>query len=258
MSNFLENTVSGFHNGINTLNKITKLDILKDMCLKTVEYLLNERGIPTEDEYMSVLSSLETEGHNGLKLLDGELQNGLYALLYLFRQGFRYGVKGSDFQLGIRKHCQLGGAQVKCLSTVYESALQQQQQQQQGGMLFSLPFRLKRVDWKLSVRLGSSECKDLGSPCVLLTLVMTRSSIKEETENNIFIETDDKYSKKHYSNFGDALESSGCEEKYTLEMSIEDFQKVQKHFREIQSMMSMLQVGSVTGNVQVEQQQQQQ
>lgn len=203
---------------------------------------------------MNVLINLESEGHNGMKLLDGELQNGLYALLYLFRQGFRCGVKGSDFQLGLRKYSQLGGGQIKCLSAVYESALQQQQQ---GGILFSLPFRLKRVDWKLGVRLGSSECKDLGSPCVLLTFVMTRLSIREGTTgNNNFIETDDEYNKKHYINFGDASETSGCEEKYTLEMSMEDFQKVQKHFREIQSMMSILQVGSVQGEQQQQQQQQ--
>eukprot|EP01080_Neovahlkampfia_damariscottae_P007610 gene7610-11933_t len=148
---FLEIVPQGFTQAVESMNKISKTDLLKDMAIKVVSLLKgNGLGVSTE-EYQQIFQNYEIE------LKQNEIENVKTCLLFIFQSAEQKEVPASNFPKYLRKFTQITPTNIKCLYEVYE-----QFSQNTNSKLLSLA-KLKNIEWKLSVGIASDSCSDLSS-----------------------------------------------------------------------------------------------
>ncbi|EFC36906.1 predicted protein [Naegleria gruberi] len=192
----------GFHSAVDDLNRVHP-DIINEMSHKTVMFILG-RGLGCYvDDYQSWISTV-----NNQTLSEKQIENVINLLLYIFRTARQYRVPLAEFPKLLRSTTQIQVNKIKVMCPEYEILLaetkfrdedngENTENSEQKKILddFELP-RLKHLDWKLSISTSSSDCEDLQTAKVTVTLLMTNSQRKT-------IDLSLSEFKKMYSEFSD-------------------------------------------------------
>jgi hypothetical protein len=174
----------------------------------TLKSLIGKGAGCYADDYVEKFTLLDVDT-SSFDILEDALQNVIDALVYIFRSAIKQRITPQGFA-AMRQNTQIDVTLIKALMTQYDAFLQDNQiniQDTSTPVLKndSILSRLTGLDWKLAVGIASDECTDLACGKVTLSLQL-----------------DDH-------------------QRYTVELTLEEFQDFRSHFSEMASLINTLQ-----------------